>query len=140
MIEDMADQLKKSHDIEEFSHVALPTQEEVTVVGRICCDSNGKLNAKSVLLEGSVDMSSGKTIPVDLSQLKEFALFPGQVCVRGAVGIFVISLYYLHGQMHYFENIMSDNILRFANYETSWMGLYSVALYTHVYGIKKNNI
>ena len=79
MIEDMADQLKKTHEIEEFSHVALPTQEEVTVVGRICCDSNGKLNAKSVLLEGSVDMSAGKTIPVDLTQLKEFALFPGQV-------------------------------------------------------------
>ena len=79
MIEDMADQLKKSHDIEEFSHIALPTQEEVTVVGRICCDSNGKLNAKSVLLEGSVDMSAGKTIPMDLSQLKEYALFPGQV-------------------------------------------------------------
>ena len=79
MIEDMADQLKKTHEIEEFSHVALPTQEEVTVVGRICCDSNGKLNAKSVLLEGSVDMSAGKTIPVDLTQLKEYALFPGQV-------------------------------------------------------------
>ena len=79
MIEDMAEQLKKAHDIEEFSHVALPTQEEVTVVGRICCDSNGKLNAKSVLLEGSVDMSAGKTIPVDLTQLKEYALFPGQV-------------------------------------------------------------
>ena len=79
MIEDMADQLKKSHDIEEFSHIALPTQEEVKVVGRICCDSNGKLNAKSVLLEGSVDMSAGKTIPMDLSQLKEYALFPGQV-------------------------------------------------------------
>lgn len=79
MIEDMAEQLKKAHDIEEFSHVALPTQEEVTVVGRICCDSNGKLNAKSVLLEGSVDMSAGKTIPVDLTQLKEYALFPGQI-------------------------------------------------------------
>ena len=79
MIEDMAEQLKKAHDIEEFSHVALPTQKEVTVVGRICCDSNGKLNAKSVLLEGSVDMSAGKTIPVDLTQLKEYALFPGQV-------------------------------------------------------------
>ena len=78
----MADQLKKAHNIEELSHVALPTQEEVVVVGRICCDSNGKLNAKSVLLEGSVDMSAGKTIPVDLTQLKEYALFPGQVGVQ----------------------------------------------------------
>ncbi|XP_052768744.1 DNA polymerase alpha subunit B-like [Mya arenaria] len=79
MIEDMAEHIQKVHNIEEFSHVALPTQEEVTIVGRICCDSNGKLNAKSVVLEGSIDMSSGKMIPVDLSQLKEFALFPGQM-------------------------------------------------------------
>ena len=75
----MADHLKVEHKIEDFSHVALPTQEDVTVVGRICCDSNGKLNAKSVLLEGSVDVSAGKTIPVDLSKLKEYGLFPGQI-------------------------------------------------------------
>jgi len=79
MIEDMGEHLQKVHSIEEFSHVALPTQDDVTVVGRVCCDSNGKLNAKSVLLEGSIDMSAGKTVPVDLSQLKEFALFPGQI-------------------------------------------------------------
>ncbi|WAR20337.1 DPOA2-like protein [Mya arenaria] len=78
-IETYAPEQNKVHNIEEFSHVALPTQEEVTIVGRICCDSNGKLNAKSVVLEGSIDMSSGKMIPVDLSQLKEFALFPGQM-------------------------------------------------------------
>ncbi|XP_053377619.1 DNA polymerase alpha subunit B-like isoform X1 [Mercenaria mercenaria] len=79
MIEDMAEHLQKIHKIEEYMHVALPTQEEVTVAGRICCDSNGKLNPKSVVLEGSIDTSSGKTIPVDLSQLKEYALFPGQL-------------------------------------------------------------
>ncbi|KAL4238917.1 DNA polymerase alpha subunit B [Mactra antiquata] len=79
MIEDMAEHLQKVYNVEDFSHISLPTQEEVTVVGRVCCDSDGKLNAKSVVLEGSIDSSSGKTIPVDLSQLKEYALFPGQV-------------------------------------------------------------
>ena len=54
-------------------------QVQVTVVGRVCCDSNGKLNAKSVLLEGSVDTSIGKNIPVDLSEIKQYSLFPGQV-------------------------------------------------------------
>jgi len=53
----------------------------VTVVGRVCCDSIGKLNAKSVLLEGSQESSAGRCIPVDLSELKEFSLFPGQVKV-----------------------------------------------------------
>jgi DNA polymerase alpha subunit B len=75
----MADHLQKIHNIDELVHLALPTQEEVTVAGRVCCDSHGKLNPKSVVLEGSIDTSSGKTIPVDLSQLKEYALFPGQV-------------------------------------------------------------
>ena len=49
------------------------------MVGRICCDSQGKLNAKSVLLEGSRRTSAGKQIAVDLSELKQYALFPGQV-------------------------------------------------------------
>lgn len=77
----MAEHLRSVHNIEEYSHVALPTQDEVTVVGRVSCDSNGKLNAKSLVLEGSIDMSAGRIIPVDLSQLKEYALFPGQVVV-----------------------------------------------------------
>lgn len=51
------------------------------MVGRICCDCNGKLNAKSVLLEGSRESSAGKAIPLDLSELTEFSLFPGQVGV-----------------------------------------------------------
>ena len=49
------------------------------MVGRISCDSQGKLNAKSVLLEGSRRTSAGKQIAVDLSELKQYALFPGQV-------------------------------------------------------------
>ena len=51
----------------------------MTVVGRICCDSNGKLNAKSVLLEGSRETSAGRHIPVDLTNLPQYSLFPGQV-------------------------------------------------------------
>lgn len=54
-------------------------QDEVSVAGRICCDSHGKLNAKSVLLEGSRETSAGRWIPIDLSELKEYSLFPGQV-------------------------------------------------------------
>lgn len=54
-------------------------QEEVTLVGRICCDSLGKMNAKSVILEGSRDTSAGRSVPLDLSDLKQYSLFPGQV-------------------------------------------------------------
>ena len=54
-------------------------QEEVNLVGRVCCDSLGKMNAKSVILEGSRDTSAGRFIPLDLSDLKQYSLFPGQV-------------------------------------------------------------
>lgn len=53
-------------------------QDSVTVLGQICCDSNGKLNSQSVLLEAGVEQG-GQQVPVDLSELTEYSLFPGQV-------------------------------------------------------------
>ena len=58
----------------------LALQEPVLMVGRICCDSEGRLNERSVLLEGSVELSNGMRTKVDLSKLEGFKLFPGQVC------------------------------------------------------------
>lgn len=49
------------------------------MVGRICCDGNGKFNDKSVLLEGSREQSQGERVVLDLSELDLFSLFPGQV-------------------------------------------------------------
>uniref|UniRef100_A0A8C8R4W0 DNA polymerase alpha subunit B n=1 Tax=Pelusios castaneus TaxID=367368 RepID=A0A8C8R4W0_9SAUR len=80
-IEELGDALKKHYKIEEFTSVLVPAQEPVTVLGQIGCDSNGKLNAKSVILEGDREHSSGGQVPVDLSELKEYSLFPGQVVV-----------------------------------------------------------
>ena len=61
-------------------HVALPNQEQVTVVGRVCLDGReGKLNASSVLLEGSRETSNGARVALDLSVTEEFSLFPGQI-------------------------------------------------------------
>jgi len=59
----------------------LPLQDSITVLGQVCCDSNGKLNAHSVLLEAGPDQG-GQLVPVDLSELKEYSLFPGQVSRR----------------------------------------------------------
>lgn len=65
----------------QLAHVALPNQEEVTVVGRICLDAagEGKLNAKSVILEGSRMTSSGARVQLNLDNLPSFAIFPGQI-------------------------------------------------------------
>ena len=60
-------------------------QDPVTVAGRICCDSNGKLNAKSVVLEGSVESSAGRHIPLDLNEIKQFSLFPGQIVAMDGI-------------------------------------------------------
>ncbi|CAJ1058492.1 DNA polymerase alpha subunit B [Xyrichtys novacula] len=77
-IEELGESLKSHFNIEEFSPVSLPAQDSITVLGQICCDSNGKLNAQSVLLEAGPEQG-GQQVPVDLSELKEFSLFPGQV-------------------------------------------------------------
>ncbi|NXP15217.1 DPOA2 polymerase, partial [Thinocorus orbignyianus] len=78
-IEELGDVLKSHHHLEDFTSVLLPAQEPVTVLGQISCDSNGKLNPKSVVLEGDREHSSGGQIPLDLSELKEYSLFPGQI-------------------------------------------------------------
>lgn len=57
-------------------------QESFTTIGRVCCDATtggGKLNASSLLLEGSREVSSGHTVALDVSRVKEYSLFPGQV-------------------------------------------------------------
>uniref|UniRef100_A0A672L7N3 DNA polymerase alpha subunit B n=1 Tax=Sinocyclocheilus grahami TaxID=75366 RepID=A0A672L7N3_SINGR len=79
-IEELGEELRSRFNIEEFSAVSLPVQDSITVLGQVCCDSNGKLNAQSVLLETGQEQG-GRQVPVDLSELKEFSLFPGQVVV-----------------------------------------------------------
>lgn len=67
---------------EEFAvFLCLHLQDSITVLGQVCCDSNGKLNAQSVLLEAGPEQG-GQQVPVDLSELKEYSLFPGQVSRR----------------------------------------------------------
>ncbi|KAL1788250.1 DNA polymerase alpha subunit B [Sigmodon hispidus] len=80
-IEELGSELKEHYKIEAFTPLLEPAQEPVVLLGQIGCDSNGKLNSKSVILEGDREHSSGAHIPVDLSDLKEYSLFPGQVVV-----------------------------------------------------------
>ena len=53
-------------------------QDSITILGQVCCDSKGKLNAQSVVLEAGPEHGA-QLVPVDLSELKEYSLFPGQV-------------------------------------------------------------
>eukprot|EP00053_Salpingoeca_punica_P011715 m.104425 g.104425 ORF g.104425 m.104425 type:complete len:664 (-) comp15756_c0_seq2:1515-3506(-) len=66
-----------------FSHVAQAVQSRAVVAGRICVDAVGdaRLNAQSILLEGSRETSNGERVKLDVSELAEFSLFPGQIVV-----------------------------------------------------------
>ena len=58
-------------------------KETFNTVGRICCDATSsgtnRLNASSLLLEGSRKLASGHSVPLDVSEIKEYSFFPGQV-------------------------------------------------------------
>uniref|UniRef100_A0A0K2TG62 DNA polymerase alpha subunit B n=1 Tax=Lepeophtheirus salmonis TaxID=72036 RepID=A0A0K2TG62_LEPSM len=54
--------------------------EPFSAFGRVCCEeAEGKLNSRSIMLQGSMDSSGGRSVPVDINQLKEYSLFPGQI-------------------------------------------------------------
>ncbi|KAM8816588.1 DNA polymerase alpha subunit B isoform 1-T1 [Rhynchonycteris naso] len=84
-IEELGSEVKEHYKIEAFAPVLVPAQEPVTLLGQIGCDGNGKLNSKSVILEGDREHSSGAQVPVDLSELKEYSLFPGQVVIMEGI-------------------------------------------------------
>ncbi|XP_058072274.1 uncharacterized protein LOC131221141 [Magnolia sinica] len=63
----------------EPTDATLASQKSVFVVGMVCCDGEGHLNEKSILLQGSVEHSGGQRVRLDLQKLNRFSLFPGQV-------------------------------------------------------------
>lgn len=78
----MADQIAPAFGGEDsccWSAMDTPSNEPVQCVGRVCCDSVGRLNAASVLLEGSRELAGAAVLKLDLSNVSDYALFPGQV-------------------------------------------------------------
>ena len=77
----VADRLADKHQLaaEDMLDLGATQAEPAVGVGRVQCDSEGRLNSNSVVLHGSLDTSSGVSLPVDLSQAPSFSLFPGQV-------------------------------------------------------------
>ena len=72
--------LISTHALPELTPVGIVSQKTIVHVGRICCDSpTGKMNSKSIVLEGSMKTSGGRRLQLDLSKLPSFSLFPGQI-------------------------------------------------------------
>ncbi|EHA8586281.1 putative DNA polymerase alpha subunit B [Cocos nucifera] len=63
----------------EPTDATLASQKNVFAVGMVCCDGEGHLNEKSILLQCSVEQSGGQHVRLDLQNLTQYSLFPGQV-------------------------------------------------------------
>ncbi|GLU06162.1 hypothetical protein SLE2022_232160 [Rubroshorea leprosula] len=64
---------------EEPMDPSVASQRSIFAVGMICCDGEGHLNDKSVLLQSSVEHSGGQRVRLELNKLSHFSIFPGQV-------------------------------------------------------------
>jgi len=81
------DMCKKANlEMADLTAVGIPSPDTVWVCGRVCNEaSDGKINSTSVLLEGSRMGSGGRRIQLDLKELPQFAVFPGQILLVNGV-------------------------------------------------------
>ncbi|XP_022734880.1 DNA polymerase alpha subunit B-like isoform X2 [Durio zibethinus] len=64
---------------EEPMDPSVASQRSIFAIGMICCDGEGHLNDKSILLQSSVEHSGGQHVRLELNKLSHFSVFPGQV-------------------------------------------------------------
>ncbi|XP_010531637.1 PREDICTED: DNA polymerase alpha subunit B isoform X2 [Tarenaya hassleriana] len=74
-----ADAFVASGLYEEPVDPAVASQRSIFAVGMICCDGEGHLNEKSILLQSSGERTSGRRVQLDLSRIDQFSIFPGQI-------------------------------------------------------------
>jgi DNA polymerase alpha subunit B len=75
-------QLGQSDQVAPLEGVGIPRADQVCCIGRICNAAHqGKINATSVVLEGSREGSGGARVAVDFSTLQPtpYSVFPGQI-------------------------------------------------------------
>ncbi|KAL3501055.1 hypothetical protein ACH5RR_035504 [Cinchona calisaya] len=64
---------------EEPTDPTVASQKSLFAVGMICCEEEGRLKEKPILLQSSVEHSGGQRVRLDLQNLEQFSIFPGQV-------------------------------------------------------------
>ncbi|KAJ6323977.1 hypothetical protein OIU76_011306 [Salix suchowensis] len=64
---------------EEPMDPTVASQRNIFAVGMICCDGEGRLNEKSIMLQSSVEHSGGRNVRLELHNLSQFSIFPGQI-------------------------------------------------------------
>lgn len=78
--EEEDDNAATKSDLPTYENVGVPRQAAQTNVGRICNSAHdGKLNATTLLLEGSRHGSNGARIELDVKNLPHYSLYQGQI-------------------------------------------------------------
>ncbi|XP_065915346.1 DNA polymerase alpha subunit B-like [Dysidea avara] len=82
-VEQMVSLICKAHGLSDPSSLATVSLEPTIYAGRVVsdCVNGGHMNASSVLLEGTRRTSQGRLVRLNLSQVKNYSLFPGQIIV-----------------------------------------------------------
>ncbi|KAF9585087.1 DNA-directed DNA polymerase alpha subunit pol12 [Lunasporangiospora selenospora] len=79
---------KESYPETEFQNPSQPSQNVITVIGRICSDANeGKSNEHSLVLETSRRLGGGARIRLDVTELSSLNFFPGQIAVLDGINV-----------------------------------------------------
>jgi len=73
------DILEENKEIESFFPCRQPSQNPVTIIGRIAAEGCHKLSPTTVVLVGDIANSSGRSVAVDISKLTDVSLFKGQI-------------------------------------------------------------
>ncbi|CAI0426108.1 unnamed protein product [Linum tenue] len=64
---------------EEPSDPSVASGRSIFAVGMICCEEEGRLNDKSIMLQSSIEHSGGQRVRLDLQKVNQFSVFPGQI-------------------------------------------------------------
>ncbi|XP_052184323.1 uncharacterized protein LOC127796292 isoform X2 [Diospyros lotus] len=64
---------------EELMDPTIASQKSVFAVGMICCEEEGRLKEKPIMLQSSIEHSGGQRVRLDLQKMNQFSIFPGQV-------------------------------------------------------------
>ena len=81
-IEEFTTLVQEHHNLEDsaFGSAADQSTNEIVAVGRIACDSlEGRLNASSIVLETSRRTGGGLRVPLNVTSLRGYQFFPGQI-------------------------------------------------------------
>ncbi|GJJ78996.1 DNA polymerase alpha subunit B [Entomortierella parvispora] len=82
MIDNFAEIYTKAYPNTEFGNPAYQYPAPVTVIGRICADTDeGKANEQSLVLETSRSLGYGDRVRLDVTEIQGFSFFPGQIVV-----------------------------------------------------------